>query len=69
MKKDITLIHRLRAEVLDGLKMVTEYNAPNIHQRLQTGQGYRWVENEILSMVLSTGQAPAMCIPQIESEL
>jgi hypothetical protein len=68
MKKQST-IDQLRGEILDSLKLVTESNSPQIHQRIQTKDGYRWVENEIISLVLSTGQAPAMCIPQIESEL
>lgn len=68
MKKQST-IDQLRHEILESLKMVTENNAPQIHKRIQTKDGYRWVENEIISMVLSTGQAPAMCIPQIETEL
>jgi len=69
MKKQPTHIEQLRQEILNSLKVVTEVNAPNIHERIQTKDGYRWVENEIMSMVLATGQAPAMCIPQIESEL
>lgn len=69
MKKQTNQIQQLRQEILNSLKLVTEVNAPNIHERIQTKDGYRWVENEIISMVLSTGQAPAMCIPQIESEL
>jgi ERCC4-type nuclease len=68
MKKKST-IEQLRKEILESLKLVTESNAPQIHQRIQSKDGYRWVENEIISLVLSTGQAPAMCIPQIESEL
>ncbi len=64
-----TPIQKLRAEIFAALKMVTPTNAPNIYKRIQTKEGYGWMENEILSMILSTGQAPAMCIPQIESEL
>lgn len=68
MKKQST-IDQLRSEILKSLKMVTENNSPQIHKRIQTKDGYSWVESEIISLVLSTGQAPAMCIPQIESEL
>ena len=59
----------LRNEIMEALKGVTEINCPKIHSRIQTESGYHFIENEIISMVLSTGQAPAMCIPQIESEL
>ncbi|MCT4587300.1 MAG: hypothetical protein N4A71_05715 [Carboxylicivirga sp.] len=70
MKKTKTNhIQELRQEILNSLKLVNEKNAPNIHERIQNAEGYKWVESEIISMVLSTGQAPAMCIPQIESEL
>ncbi len=65
----MTKIDQLRKEVLSALKTVTPHNAPNVYARIQNKEGYRWVENEILSMVLETGQAPLMCIPQIESEL
>jgi hypothetical protein len=63
------VIENLRRDIMESLKSVTEVNAPKIHQRIQTKVGYSWIENEIISMVLSTGQAPAMCIPQLESEL
>jgi len=62
-------IDLLREDVLAALKTVTPVNAPNIHERIQTKEGYVRMESEILSMVLSTGQAPIMCIPQLESEL
>ncbi len=65
----MTQIEQIRQEVMTALKTVKPTNAPNIYSRVQTKEGYRWVENEILSMVLETGQAPLMCIPQIESEL
>jgi len=65
----MTKIEQLRQEVMEALKAVTIANSPKIYRRIQDKGGYRWMENEILSMVLGTGQAPAECIPQIESEL
>lgn len=65
----MTKIQQLRQEIMEALKGVTIHNCPKIYRRIQEKSGYSWMENEILSMVLSTGQAPAECIPQIESEL
>lgn len=67
--KNENVLNKLRQDILESLKTVTAVNAPKINSRIQSREGYRWVENEIISMVLSTGQAPVMCIPQIESEL
>lgn len=63
------IIEKLRQEILESLKAVNATNAPKIHERIQTKQGYGWIENEIISMVLSSGHHPIECIPQLESEL
>lgn len=65
----MTQVEQIRTEVMTALKTVKPHNAPNIYERIQSKEGYKWIEAEILSMILSTGQAPLMCIPQIESEL
>lgn len=69
MKENNNHIQELRMEILKSLKVVNTTNAPNIYKRIQTKEGYTWVEEQIIHMILETGQAPAMCIPQIESEL
>lgn len=63
------LENQLRLEIQAQLKNTSNTICPKVNQRTLTESGYRWVEEQIINMVLETGQSPAMCIPQIESEL
>ncbi len=63
------LITELRALILDALQNVNDSNCPKVNKLLLDKEGYEWVEKQIINMVIDTGQAPEMCIPQIESEL
>lgn len=61
--------NELRAEIMHLLKQVNGNNCPKLHEQIATKDGYAWTEEQIIRMVADTGQAPAQCIPQIETEL
>lgn len=67
MSKNIE--QELRKEILSALKLTGHTNCPKLFRMIQTEEGYRWTEETIINMVANTGQAPLMCIPQLESEL
>jgi DNA repair protein RadC len=60
---------KLRDEILLQLKKVTRVNSPHIWERIQTKEGYRILEEEIISRVISQQIVPAAIIPQMECEL
>lgn len=58
----------LREEILRQLKKVTKVNSPNVWERIQTKQGYKKLEEQIIQRVISQHLVPAAMIPQIENE-
>jgi DNA repair protein RadC len=60
---------QLRDEILLQLKKVTQANSPQIWQRIQTKEGYRILEEQIIGRVLSQQIVPAAIIPQMECEM
>ena len=62
------IIKELRAEILQQLKKATPANAPKVHERIQTQEGYADLEKLIIKEVLKSGLTPSACIPHIENE-
>ena len=60
---------RLREEILTQLKRVTEANAPNLFEMMQSPQGYEQVEQLVIDKVLHDQMVPAAVIPLLETEL
>jgi hypothetical protein len=60
---------RLREEILRQLKRVTEANAPNLFEMMQSPQGYEQVEQLVIDKVLHDQMVPAAVIPLLETEL
>jgi DNA repair protein RadC len=60
---------RLREEILTQLKRVTEANAPNLFEMMQSPQGYEQVEQMVIDKVLHDQMVPAAVIPMLETEL
>lgn len=59
----------LRTAILYELKKVNQKNAPKIYEKIKTDDGYKWIEQRIINMVIIDGITPSACIPQIEAEL
>jgi DNA repair protein RadC len=59
----------LRDEILLQLRKVTSANSPHIWERIQTRDGYRILEEQIISRVISQQIVPAAIIPQMECEM
>lgn len=59
---------KLREEILRQLKRVTEANAPNLFEMMQSPQGYEQVEQLVIEKVLHDQMVPAAVIPMLESE-
>lgn len=68
-KESTELEKQLRDEVLFQLRKVTRVNSPLIWQRIQSKEGYRILEEQIISRVLSQQIVPAAIIPQMECEM
>ncbi len=66
--KTNALEQKLRDEILNQLKRVTEANAPNLFAMMQSPQGYEQVEQMVIHKVLHDQMVPAAVIPLIESE-
>jgi DNA repair protein RadC len=60
---------QLRDEILFQLKKVTRANSPHIWQKIQTRDGYRILEEQIIAQVLAQQIVPAAIIPQMECEM
>jgi hypothetical protein len=60
---------QLRDEILLQLKKVTRANSPQIWNKIQTKEGFRILEEQIIERVLSQQIVPAAIIPQMECEL
>lgn len=60
---------KLREEILRQLKRVTEANAPNLFEMMQSPQGYEQVEQLVIDKVLHDQMVPAAVIPLLETEL
>ncbi len=60
---------KLREEILRQLKRVTEANAPNLFEMMQSPQGYEQVEQLVIDKVLHDQMVPAAVIPILETEL
>jgi DNA repair protein RadC len=60
---------QLRDEILLQLKKVTRANSPQIWNKIQTKEGYRILEEQIIERVLSQQIVPAAIIPQMECEM
>jgi DNA repair protein RadC len=60
---------QLRVEILLQLKKVTRANSPQIWNKIQTKEGYRILEEQIIERVLSQQIVPAAIIPQMECEM
>lgn len=60
---------KLREEILTQLKKVTEANAPNLFEMMQSPQGYEQVEQMVIDKVLHDQMVPAAVIPLLETEL
>lgn len=54
---------KLRQEILEQLKKVNKNNCPKIHEILQTTDGYLWIENKIINMLINERLTPSGCIP------
>jgi hypothetical protein len=69
--KSSTLEEKLRNEIISQLKRVNLNPdlTPKIHSLIQSENGYKWVENRIINMLISDRITVSSCIPQIESEL
>lgn len=63
------LEQKLRAEIFTQLKKVTQANAPNIFEMLQSKQGYQQIEKMVIDKVLHDQMVPAAVIPLLESEM
>ena len=63
------LEQKLRAEIFTQLKKVTEANAPNIFEMLQSKLGYQQIEKLVIEKVLHDQMVPAAVIPLLESEM
>ena len=59
----------LREEILRQLKKVTKVNSPEIWKIIQSAQGYKRIEEQIIQRVISRRLVPAAIIPQLESEM
>jgi hypothetical protein len=59
---------KLREEILRQLKKVTEANAPNLYEMMQSPQGYEQVEQLVIDKVLHDQMVPAAVIPMLETE-
>lgn len=59
---------KLREEILRQLKRVTEANAPNLFEMMQSPQGYEQVEQLVIDKVLHDQMVPAAVIPLLETE-
>lgn len=59
---------KLREEILRQLKKVTEANAPNLFEMMQSPQGYEQVEQLVIDKVLHDQMVPAAVIPMLETE-
>jgi DNA repair protein RadC len=68
-KETAELEKQLRDEILFQLKKVTRVNSPQIWQRIQSREGYRILEEQIIGRVLSQQIVPAAIIPQMECEM
>lgn len=68
-KSNPQLENQLREEILQQLKKVTKANSPNIWERIQTPEGYRKVEEQIIYHVIHQQLVPAAIIPQMEVEM
>jgi len=62
------LENELREEILRQLKKVTKVNSPNLWQRIQSQQGYKSLEQQIIHRVITQHLVPAAVIPQMETE-
>jgi len=60
---------QLREEILRQLKKVTQANAPNLFEMMQSPQGYSSVEEMVIQKVLHHQMIPAAIIPLIETEM
>jgi len=59
----------LRHEIIHQLSKVSNKNAPKMHKKLLSKEGYTEIEAKIILMVANEGLTPSACIPHIESEL
>lgn len=60
---------KLRKEIFEQLQKVSKKNCPKIYEILQTADGYLWIEDKIINMLINERLTPSACIPHIESEL
>ena len=68
-KESAEIEKQLRDEILLQLKKVTRANSPQIWNKIQTKEGYRILEEQIIERVLSQQIVPAAIIPQMECEM
>lgn len=68
-KTDSQLENQLREEILHQLKKVTQANSPNIWEKIQTPEGYKRIEEQIIHRVIYMQLVPAAIIPQMEVEM
>jgi carbonic anhydrase/acetyltransferase-like protein (isoleucine patch superfamily) len=57
------------AKFLRQLKKVTNANAPNLFEMMQSPKGYEQVEQMVINKVLHDQMVPAAVIPLLETEL
>lgn len=69
MEKTSPMETKLREEILKQLRRVTEANAPNLYELLQSKEGYKKAEEMVIRKVLHDQMIPAAVIPLIEQEL
>jgi hypothetical protein len=63
------LEQKLRAEIFNQLKKVTQANSPNLYEMIQSTNGYLQVEQMVIEKVLHDQMVPAAVIPLLESEM
>ena len=60
---------QLREKIKETLATVTAANSPTIYQLIQSEQGYKIVEEQLIQKVCQNNISVSACIPHLESEL
>ena len=65
----MTIEQQLRAKIKETLATVTKANSPTIYQLIQSEQGYKIVEEQLIQKVCANNISVSACIPHLEREL
>jgi len=66
---NIELEIAVRTEILNQLRRVNASNSPAIHAKLQTKNGYHFIERLVIERAISSQLTIDSIIPQVEQEL